>query len=273
MPANFGPNEQYVIPIPPPKPPPPPGQLPLTPFDTMSAESDSKHSAHNVAPSHLLVELMSQADVIRGLMRCLNDRNIPLRHVALAAGIHYTTIYQVIRSGKASQQIRAALTPVLQAINDGTLTFRRLRVAQTDQDAKYEFRDPRAWQDKAIPAEDFNYGRCRSCHRYHYTLVIMGNCPWYLCDQCRPWQTDGTGAQPLKAANPLTTEQDIYQAVLEACHMIGVKALARQASVSRSAIDYILRGRRNRARKPGRVSPQMRAALSPVLASILKETA
>jgi hypothetical protein len=35
-------------------------------------------------------------------------------------------------------------------------------------------------------------------------LVTMGNRLWYFCDQCRPWQTDGTGARAVerRAAPP-----------------------------------------------------------------------
>jgi hypothetical protein len=151
-------------------------------------------------PDNLRVPTLSEAEVIRGLMRCLHDRKIPLRHVARAAEISHMAIYRALRSGTASEPIRAALTPVLQAIAAGTLTYQR--IGQVWQAVEHEPppHDPLAWQDKAVRAEDFNYGRCRSCGGRNYTRVTLHgtDAEWFLCDGCLWWKTAGMGAQPVE---------------------------------------------------------------------------
>jgi hypothetical protein len=103
-----------------------------------------------------------------------------------------------MNKGKVSWQTCVAVTPILRAVAAGTLEFRR-RGYRWEQVEIYEsVCDPLAWQEKAVRVEDWNSGRCRSCAGWSYTLVMMGNRLWYLCNQCRPWQTDGTGARPVK---------------------------------------------------------------------------
>jgi hypothetical protein len=145
--------------------------------------------------------ILSEREIFNGLSRCLVDRprRAPIACVARAAGVSRMSVYRIIHSRVASTVMRVALSPVLQAFGDGTLAFRR--IGQKWEQAEYPppAYDPLAWQDKAVRFEDWNSGRCRSCGSHRYTLVTMGNRLWYLCDHCRPWQTDGTGARPVEA--------------------------------------------------------------------------
>jgi hypothetical protein len=148
---------------------------------------------------------MPAREVVNALRRCRYDRSprVPIACLARAAGLSRETLYSGMNGGKVSAETCAALTPVLQEVVAGRLEYRRRARRWEEQEIRKPPPNPLAWQDKAVRFEDWNSGRCRTCNGWHYTLVTMGNRLWYLCDQCRPWQTDGTGARPVEARTPV----------------------------------------------------------------------
>ena len=142
--------------------------------------------------------ILSAGEVVNILLRCRYDRSrrIPIARIAAAGGVSRQTLYVAMNTGAVSEQTCVALTPILREIADGTLGFRRR--ARRWEEIEYFQPSSLAWQDRAVRHEDWNSGRCRTCGGWLYTLVTMGNRLWYLCDQCRPWQTAGMGARPVE---------------------------------------------------------------------------
>jgi hypothetical protein len=69
---------------------------------------------------------LTESEIFNGLSsQCLVERRAPLAAVARAAGVSRMSCYRIIHSRVASLQMRAALSPVLSALCNGTLTFRR----------------------------------------------------------------------------------------------------------------------------------------------------
>jgi hypothetical protein len=77
--------------------------------------------------SPLQLEILSACEVVNLLRRCRYDRwqRLQIACIARAAGLSRETLYVAMNTGKMSEPTRAALTPVLKGIADGTIEFRR----------------------------------------------------------------------------------------------------------------------------------------------------
>jgi hypothetical protein len=73
------------------------------------------------------IPVLSEREVVNGLLRCLSERprRAPIACLARAAGLSRMTLYRVMRSSSASKATCAALTPILIELAGGTFGFQR----------------------------------------------------------------------------------------------------------------------------------------------------
>jgi hypothetical protein len=151
--------------------------------------------------------ILPEEEIIRWLQRCMLkhclDRSlrIPIAVIARMADVSSKLLYLIVLGRRRlTETVRIRLSAVLSGLDDGTISC----CGRVGQEWQIDYREPPdplpPPQEKCVRAEDWNeWARCRTCGGHRYTLVTMGNRLWYLCDHCRPWRTDGTGAQLVEA--------------------------------------------------------------------------
>jgi hypothetical protein len=93
----------------------------------------SRSLRRNKACTTIRPKPLPSVDVVRALRRYRYDstfrgqRRVPIRTLAAMVGLSYETLYQTIRSGRASERTRSKLSWAITAINDGRLRFSRRR--------------------------------------------------------------------------------------------------------------------------------------------------
>jgi hypothetical protein len=144
--------------------------------------------------------LLPVHEIVRKLWLYRNDRRhrVPIAALADVCALDRSVLYDGMWTGRLSERAQSQLSGNIRWIESGELRFCRVgQVWMTDYRKPPDPLPPP--QDRAVRREDWNeWARCSSCGGRSWTLVTMGNRLWYFCDQCRPWQTDGTGARAVE---------------------------------------------------------------------------
>jgi hypothetical protein len=112
---------------------------PAKPARNRYAADDMLADKRNQEPRSPELEILPASEVVSLLRRCRYDRSrrLPIACIARAAGLHRWTLYEVMKTGQASEVTLAALTPILRDVAAGTVAFERRagRWEQVEQSA------------------------------------------------------------------------------------------------------------------------------------------